>query len=229
MLDTLPSTAGVSTHLSFPTIFKALSYCYYDSHFTDVRPERLSNWPKVTQQSHDVSLGPCSLGCVLRRCFSVGLHGRCSRLAVNVFNSRKKERKSTDKKKENSHPRAHISIFLVTFLCFCSVTQSCPALCDPVDCSPPGSLSTGFFREEHWAGCHALLQGIFPTQGSKLCLLHWQADSLPLSQQGSLTFSLCIHTRIHQMNQTCTKRHGQRILSKGLKKKITQDPTCVAL
>ena len=33
-------------------------------------------------------------------------------------------------------------------------------------------------------GCHFLLQGIFPTQGSKLCLLHRQADSLPLSQLG---------------------------------------------
>ena len=33
-------------------------------------------------------------------------------------------------------------------------------------------------------GCHALLQGIFPTQGSNPCLLHllnWQAGSLPLS------------------------------------------------
>ena len=35
--------------------------------------------------------------------------------------------------------------------------------------------------------CHALLQGIFPTQGSNLQLLHllhlllWQADSLPLA------------------------------------------------
>ena len=28
-------------------------------------------------------------------------------------------------------------------------------------------------------GCHFLLQGIFPTQGSNLCLQHWQADSLP--------------------------------------------------
>ena len=30
-------------------------------------------------------------------------------------------------------------------------------------------------------GCHFLLQGLFPTQGSNLqplCLLHWQADSL---------------------------------------------------
>ena len=33
-------------------------------------------------------------------------------------------------------------------------------------------------------GCHALLQGIFPTQGSNPCLfhlLHWQAGSLPLA------------------------------------------------
>ena len=26
-------------------------------------------------------------------------------------------------------------------------------------------------------GCHFLLQGIFPTQGSNPCLWHWQADS----------------------------------------------------
>ena len=30
-------------------------------------------------------------------------------------------------------------------------------------------------------GCHFLLQGIFLTQRLNLCLLHWQADSLPLS------------------------------------------------
>ena len=33
-------------------------------------------------------------------------------------------------------------------------------------------------------GCHAFLQGIFPTQGSNpgpLCILHWQAGSLPLA------------------------------------------------
>ena len=36
-------------------------------------------------------------------------------------------------------------------------------------------------------GCHALLQGIFPTQGSNprlLCLLHWQVGSLPLAPTG---------------------------------------------
>ena len=34
-------------------------------------------------------------------------------------------------------------------------------------------------------GCHFFLQGIFPTQRWNLHLLHWQADSLPLSHQGS--------------------------------------------
>ena len=37
-------------------------------------------------------------------------------------------------------------------------------------------------------GCHFLLQGIFPTQRSNLCLLHWQADSLPLSYLASPKF-----------------------------------------
>ena len=35
------------------------------------------------------------------------------------------------------------------------------------------------------AGCHFLLQGIFLTQGLNLHLLHWQANSLPLSHLGS--------------------------------------------
>ena len=30
--------------------------------------------------------------------------------------------------------------------------QSCPTLCDPIDGSPPGSLSLGFSRQEHWSG-----------------------------------------------------------------------------
>ena len=30
--------------------------------------------------------------------------------------------------------------------------QSCPTLRDPIDCSPPGSPSLGFSRQEHWSG-----------------------------------------------------------------------------
>ena len=46
-------------------------------------------------------------------------------------------------------------------------------------------LSMGFPGKNTGAVCHFLLWGIFPTQGSNLQLLHWQADSLPLSHQGS--------------------------------------------
>ena len=45
-------------------------------------------------------------------------------------------------------------------------------------------LSTGFPRQEYWSGLPFPSQEIFPTQGSNLCilhLLHWQADSFPLS------------------------------------------------
>ena len=45
-------------------------------------------------------------------------------------------------------------------------------------------LSVGFPSKCTGVGCHFLLQGIFPTQGSNLNLLHWQADSLPLSHLG---------------------------------------------
>ena len=48
-----------------------------------------------------------------------------------------------------------------------------------VACQAP--LSMGFSRQ---VGCHALLQGMFLTQGSNLHLLHWQAGSLPLAPPG---------------------------------------------
>ena len=47
-----------------------------------------------------------------------------------------------------------------------SVAQSCPILCDPMDCCPPGSSVHGDSPGKHTGvGCHALLQGIFPIQG----------------------------------------------------------------
>ena len=40
-----------------------------------------------------------------------------------------------------------------------------------------------FLGKNTGVGCHFPLQGIFPTRGSNLCLLRWQAGSLQLSQQ----------------------------------------------
>ena len=53
------------------------------------------------------------------------------------------------------------------------VTQSCLTLCNPLDCSPPGSSVHGDSPVKNTgAGCHSLLQRIFPSQGSNLGLLH---------------------------------------------------------
>ena len=47
--------------------------------------------------------------------------------------------------------------------CVWLVTESCPILCDPMDCSPPGSSVHGVSPGKNTGvGCHALLQGIFP-------------------------------------------------------------------
>ena len=48
-----------------------------------------------------------------------------------------------------------------------------------------GLQSTGLIVEVHRFSCSTSC-GIFPNQGLNLCLLHWQADSLPLSHQESL-------------------------------------------
>ena len=53
------------------------------------------------------------------------------------------------------------------------VAQSCPTLCDPMDCSLQGSSLHGILQARILGvGCHFLLQGIFPTQGLNLGLLH---------------------------------------------------------
>ena len=72
---------------------------------------------------------------------------------------------------------------LSVHICMGVCAQSCPALHDPVDYSPPGS-SVHEILQNTEAGCHFLLQGIFPTQGSNShlrCLLYWGVDSLPLA------------------------------------------------
>ena len=67
----------------------------------------------------------------------------------------------------------------------CLVTQSSPTVFDSTDCSPPGSSvhedPTG---KNIIMGCHAILQGIFPTQGLNPSLPHCRQILYHLSHQG---------------------------------------------
>ena len=80
----------------------------------------------------------------------------------------------------HTHPQTH------TYAVLCLVAQLCPNLCDPMICSPPGSSIHGDSPGKNTGvGCHALLQGIFPTQESNLGLLHSRQIFYHLSHQGS--------------------------------------------
>ena len=70
-----------------------------------------------------------------------------------------------------------------------------PTVCDPVDCSPPGSCVHGTLQARilEWV---AISLGIFLTQESNLGLLHCRQILYHLSHQGSCV-CVCVCVRVH--------------------------------
>ena len=82
-------------------------------------------------------------------------------------------------------PCDRYTFFFSTSHFVCLVTQSCLTVCNPMDCSPPGfSVHGDSPGKNAGVGCHALLQGIFPTQGSNPGLPHCRQIHYHLSHQG---------------------------------------------
>ena len=81
-----------------------------------------------------------------------------------------------------------VCVSLCVLYCLdCLVAQLCLILCDPVDCSPPGSSVRGISRARILGvGCHFLLQGIFLTHLSNQGLLYWQVGSFTAEPLGKL-------------------------------------------
>ena len=68
----------------------------------------------------------------------------------------------------------------------CIIAQSCLTLCDPMDCSPPGTSVHGDSPGKNTrVSSHVLLQGISPTQGENPGLLFGRRILYHLSHQGS--------------------------------------------
>ena len=66
--------------------------------------------------------------------------------------------------------------------------QSCPTVCDPMDSSPSGSSVLGDSAGKNTGvGCHSLLKGLFPTQGSNSGLPHCMRILYQLSYREALT------------------------------------------
>ena len=65
------------------------------------------------------------------------------------------------------------------------VSATCPTLCDPMDCSPPGSPpSVGFSRQEGWSRLPLPSPGDLPNPGIKPRSPALQAGSLPSEPPG---------------------------------------------
>ena len=80
-----------------------------------------------------------------------------------------------------------VSILCVLLLIVCALSRV--RLCDPLDCGLPGSSVHGISQARILEWVATSTPGIFLTQGSNrclLCLLCWQADSLPLHHLGIL-------------------------------------------
>ena len=77
----------------------------------------------------------------------------------------------------------------VNLMCIlCLVTQSYLTLCDPMDCSLPGTSVHGILQARILqVGSHSLLHGIFPIQGLNTGLLHCRQILYCLSHQGEWT------------------------------------------
>ena len=67
----------------------------------------------------------------------------------------------------------------------CLVAQKCPTLCDPMECSPPGSSVHGDSPGKNTGvGCHALPPGDLPSPETEPRSLTLQVDSLPSEPPG---------------------------------------------
>ena len=86
--------------------------------------------------------------------------------------------------------------------------------CDPMDCSLPGSSCPWDFPgNSPGVDCHFLLQGIFPTQGLNLGLLHCKQTLYRLSQHS--------HNTIIRSSTVLDGCKNLIMLSKFLKRYIT--------
>ena len=65
------------------------------------------------------------------------------------------------------------------------VTQSCLSLCDPMQCSLPGSSVMEFSRQEYWSGLPFPSPGDFPNPGMEPRSCTLPVDFLPSELPGS--------------------------------------------
>ena len=77
------------------------------------------------------------------------------------------------------------------------VAQSCPTLCDAMDCSPSGSSVHGILPARILEWVAIPYSGIFPTQELNLGILYCRQILYPLSHQGLQCIHVFNHDTVH--------------------------------
>ena len=82
------------------------------------------------------------------------------------------------KKEDNGEISKHLETKHTYKYSKVKAAQSCPTLCDPMDCSPPGSSVYGIFQERIWKELPFPSPGDFPDPGIEPRSPALRADSL---------------------------------------------------
>ena len=118
--------------------------------------------------------------------------------------------------------------YIINVLCSAKLLQSCPSLCNLVDCSPSGSSVQGILQARIQIGCRALLQGIFPTQGSNLHQISctgrwvlttgatWKAHGASNMNYISQEWKLILGQTDYSRNSSVCQYHNSQLCGKGI-------------
>ena len=94
-------------------------------------------------------------------------------------------------------------------MCVCEVAQSCPTLCDPMDCSPPGSSVYGILQARilQWVAMPSS-RGSFSTQGSNRGLPLCRRILYALRRQGR-----CMCVCVYPYMDICVRTRASSVVS----------------
>ena len=123
---------------------------------------------------------------------------------------------------------AYITVFLSIFfsdghwhcLGVSEVAQSCPILCDPMDCSLPCSSVHGILQARYWSGLPFPSPGDLPDPGIKPGSPALEADALTSEPPGKhkdlscATYYYFFYSHIHPLTPSIPKRWQSLILFK---------------
>ena len=95
--------------------------------------------------------------------------------------------------------------------CWCLVAQLCPLYATPWTVAHQAPLSMGFPRKEYWSGLRFPTPGDLPNLGIEPVSPALQADSLPLSHQGSPAQDIILRDKKQDIETICILIHSKNV------------------